>query len=218
MNNALVVLFIILLVLCFYISPFSLLQFNRKIIINDLDVNNTQPHSLHGLNQFKPHHSVNCPDGIDAVWLWVNGSDPTFIEQLNKYGNKGTESRYRDYNTLLYSIRSVYTFAPFIKNYYLVTMNQIPSFINTSSLHYNEYTLHLVDHKDIFPDSSVLPVFNSNAIEAMLHNIKNLSTCFLYFNDDMLLGSPLDPEHFIRDDGKYNVYNNNWESTINRKN
>ena len=38
---------------------------------------------------------------------------------------------YRDYNTLLYSMRSVYHYAPYIKNWYLITYDQIPEFIKS---------------------------------------------------------------------------------------
>ncbi|KAL7718850.1 Glycosyltransferase [Entamoeba marina] len=186
---------------------------SRQVEFVEQNVKNDPPVFFKGgvkYQQIPPYRSETCPDGIDVVWLWVNGSDPMFIEELEKNGKKGIEKKYRDYNTLFYSIRSVYEFAPYIKNYYIVTMNQIPTFINTSSLEFGDYKLRIVDHKEIFPNGQDLPVFNSNAIEASLHNIKNLSTCFLYLNDDMLLGKKLKPEHFVRNDGKFNIYHNAW--------
>ncbi|EDR27418.1 hypothetical protein, conserved [Entamoeba dispar SAW760] len=159
-----------------------------------------------------PIKNKACPNGIDAVWLWVNGSDPVFRKALEENGRKGGAGRYRDYNTLQYSIRSVYNFAPYIKNYYIVTMGQIPDFLNTSSLTFKDYKLRIVDHKEIFPNNKDLPVFNSNALEVSIHNIKNLSSCFLYLNDDMLLGKKLKPEHFCRKDGKINIYHNGWNA------
>jgi hypothetical protein len=48
--------------------------------------------------------------------------------------------------------------------------------------------ISIVSHKDIFPDASVLPTFNSHAIESCLHRIEGLSENFLYFNDDVFLG------------------------------
>lgn len=161
----------------------------------------------------KPYKSPLCPDGIDVVWLWVNGSEPAFIKALQENGRKGGLGRYRDYNTLQYSMRSVYEFAPYIKHYHIVTMGQTPSFVNTSSMTYRDYTLRIVDHKEIFPNLSDLPVFNSNALEVSLHNIKNLSKCFLYMNDDMLLGKPLNPEHFINNkEQRFNIYHNSWSA------
>ncbi|KAL7718848.1 Glycosyltransferase [Entamoeba marina] len=195
-------------------SFFCILSSSDVTITKNLNTDPLHDNPLVKTHYTNPFRSEACPDGIDVVWLWVNGSDPVFLKELEKNGKKGGEGRYRDYNTLFYSIRSVYEFAPYIKNYYIVTMNQIPTFINTSSLEFGDYKLRIVDHKEIFPKDNNLPVFNSNAIESMLHNIKNLSTCFLYLNDDMLLGKKLKPEHFVRNDGKFNIYRNGWEAPL----
>ncbi|EDR23111.1 hypothetical protein EDI_065980 [Entamoeba dispar SAW760] len=53
-----------------------------------------------------------CNGRIDAVWLWVNGSDPQWLHQYKQYNNGIKPSYYRDYQTLLYSIRSGYMYAP----------------------------------------------------------------------------------------------------------
>eukprot|EP01029_Cantina_marsupialis_P028316 TRINITY_DN775_c0_g8_i1.p1 TRINITY_DN775_c0_g8~~TRINITY_DN775_c0_g8_i1.p1 ORF type:complete len:956 (-),score=249.19 TRINITY_DN775_c0_g8_i1:43-2514(-) len=99
--------------------------------------------------------------------------------------------RFRDNNELIYSIRSIEHFAPWIRNIYLVTNGQIPSWIDL-----DHPRIRLVTHEEIFPDSSVLPVYSSPAIEANLHNIKGLSERFLYFNDDVMLGAEVWPEDF----------------------
>ena len=44
---------------------------------------------------------------------------------------------------------------------------------------------------------SHLPTFSSPAIETHLHQIPNLSEWFLYFNDDVMLGSPVWPQDFM---------------------
>lgn len=140
-----------------------------------------------------------CQDGIDVVLTWVNGSDPLWLEKIKKYYPKfnPNNGRYRDQNSLMYSIRSVYEYAPYIKNYYLVTDNQTPSFLNTSNLEFQDYKFTVIDHKDIFLNKSDLPVFNSNAIEANIHRIKGLKKCFLYLNDDLLLSNYEHPNYFI---------------------
>ena len=98
-------------------------------------------------------------------------------------------------------------------------------------LFYNENTnesdkikIHFVFHKDIFPDKKVLPTFNSDAIETVLGNIKGISECFLYLNDDFFIYSPLKPGFFIKRNGKINLYKintispnfsgNDWDKTI----
>jgi hypothetical protein len=55
----------------------------------------------------------------------------------------------------------------------------------------------VIDHREIFPDPSVLPVFNSHAIEACLHRIPGLAERYLYLNDDFLLGDEVAPDDFF---------------------
>jgi len=47
--------------------------------------------------------------------------------------------------------------------------------------------LRVVDHREIFPDDYLLPVFSSDQIEAYLWRIRDLSERYVYFNDDILL-------------------------------
>lgn len=44
------------------------------------------------------------------------------------------------------------------------------------------------------------------AIETQLHRIPGLSTRFVYFNDDVLLGAETWPEDFVRLDGAQKLY------------
>ena len=61
-----------------------------------------------------------APFPIDAVYTWVNGSDPKFLKDLAKQkgGNAAgdtSQNRYRDWNQLLFSLRSLEQYAPWIK-------------------------------------------------------------------------------------------------------
>jgi len=47
------------------------------------------------------------------------------------------------------------------------------------------------------PIEGALPTFNSNAIEANIHNVPNLAKYVLYLNDDFLVGAPLTMDDFI---------------------
>ena len=60
----------------------------------------------------------------------------------------------------------------------------------------NDYVT-LITHEDIFPNKSHLPTFSSVAIESHLHRIPGLSEDFLYFNDDIILNSPISIYDFI---------------------
>ncbi|ELP90258.1 capsular polysaccharide phosphotransferase lcbA, putative [Entamoeba invadens IP1] len=148
---------------------------------------------------------TECDERIDALWLWVNGTDPTWISKYKKLINSNHDpNKFRDYNTLFYSLRSVKMFAPYIKNYFLVTDNQIPNFLerplNETAyiLKDGEYTLEVVSHQEII-QKEVLPVFSSDNLELHLHNVKNLGECFVYFNDDFILNRPTPLNYFFED-------------------
>lgn len=136
---------------------------------------------------------------IDLVYLWVAGSDPVWRakkaacekDDLLKLPEATGECRFLDNGELRYSLRSVEKFAPWIRRIFIVTDNQIPSWLNTS-----DPRVSVVDHREIMPHE-VLPVFNSNALELYLHRIPDLSEHFLYANDDMFFGAPVTPDFFF---------------------
>ena len=195
----------------------------------------TDHDSISGINSLNLilHHGP-----IDAVYTWVNGSDPVWLKKKNLWSIKtkvqissqssanvstaqpatnssvtsmvGNENfavepdsfnasvstsfssttnssaneseiddsmspnRYRDSNELKYSLRSLIRNAPWIRHIYIVTDNQVPSWLNLES-----GKLTLISHEDIFENKSHLPVFSSPAIEAHIHRIpvsNNLTT------------------------------------------
>lgn len=146
---------------------------------------------------------------IDFVVTWVDGSDPEWIAKKNQYSTQAgsykksmnSQKAYRDWGTFKYWFRGVEKFAPWVNHIYLVTDNQIPTWLSVESS-----KLIVVDHKDFIPNS-YLPTFNSNAIEANIHRIKGLSEHFVIFNDDMYLTSAVKPDDFFSNDGlpKYNT-------------
>ena len=184
-----------------------------------------------------------CNGRIDLLWTYVNSTDPEWIKNFEKFSGIKTKkfsNRYRENGSFLFSMRSVFKNLKFIKDYWIVlaSESQIPSFLNYKKKSNGEYELiyneninesdkikiHFVFHKDIFPDKKVLPTFNSNAIETVLGNIKGISECFLYLNDDFFIYSPLKPGFFIKRNGKINLYKintispnfsgNDWDKTI----
>lgn len=138
---------------------------------------------------------------IDAVYLWVDDSDPVWRKKKNHYSSNSEnmyaavhECRFRDNNELRFSLRSLEKYAPWINNVFLITDDQKPSWVN-------EKEIHIIDHKEIFPDWTALPNFNSNAIELCSHRIKNLSEHYMLFNDDFILGNAVYPDYFFNKDG-----------------
>jgi hypothetical protein len=141
---------------------------------------------------------------IDLVYLWVDGSDKNWMWKKNaaleKDGKNISASsvrttRWANHNELLYSLRSVEKFAPWINHIFIVTDGHRPDWLNT-----NNPKVSIVDHTEIIP-AERLPLFNSNAIEMFIWRIPNLSEHFLYACDDMFFGKPVMPDFFYDKSG-----------------
>ncbi|NIG18553.1 UDP-N-acetylglucosamine-lysosomal-acetylglucosaminephosphotransferase [Pantoea sp. Al-1710] len=136
---------------------------------------------------------------IDLVYTWVNDTDPEWRAKKTIFSNEDAlsdETRFIEYEQLRYSLRSAAYYAKFIRNIFIVTDNQIPYWLDTD----NE-KIKVINHTDIFPNDSALPVFNSVAIESWIHKIPGLSENFIYANDDYFFGSPVTKDHFIHSNG-----------------
>jgi len=144
-----------------------------------------------------------CIPTIDIVYTWVNGSDPRHKQALrdtkrllkgeqaiicnstqkegenNCTKDEETASRFVDNHELMYSLRSIEKFAPWVRHIFLVTNGQVPYWLNLT-----HPKISVVTHEDIFMNKSHLPTFSSPAIEANIHLIPGLSERFIYFNDD----------------------------------
>ena len=139
---------------------------------------------------------------IDLVYLWVDGSDPRWLVKHNACIGKTEErstvnckGRYADNDELKYSLRSVEMYAPWVRKIFIVTDEQVPSWLDTSNPR-----IRVVDHTEIMPEVC-LPCFNATVIEHFLWNIPGLSEHFLFANDDMLINRSLSPSFFFADDG-----------------
>lgn len=146
---------------------------------------------------------------IDFVVTWVDGSDPVWCEKKAKYDGSvntskksmNSEKAYREWGTFKYWFRGVENFAPWVNKVYLVTDNQKPSWLKDTS-----DKLVVVDHTEII-NQDYLPVFSANPIESNIHKIPGLSEHFVFFNDDMYLTGPVQPNDFFSEEGlpKYNT-------------
>ncbi len=160
----------------------------------------------------RPEFTIRLPQDIpfpvDVVYTWVDGSDPVWAERRDRarreadgggeqrHEEAANDARYLSRDELKYSLRSIHQYAPWVRKIYLVTDDQTPAWLNT-----DHPGVQVVSHKEIFSDPQVLPTFNSHAIESQLHHIEGLSEHFLYFNDDVFLGSPLTPQTFFLSNG-----------------
>jgi hypothetical protein len=146
---------------------------------------------------------------VDIVYAWVDGADPVW--QARKAAHEPAagahhatathQSRYIAREELRYSLRSVWMFGGWVRRIHIVTDGQVPSWLDTG-----HPKINLVDHREIFRDPSVLPVFNSHAIESQLHHIAGLADQYLYFNDDLFFGRPVEPELFFTANGLARIF------------
>jgi hypothetical protein len=153
---------------------------------------------------FSGHVATSVRFPIDAVYTWVDGSDPEWMARWRAVRGdhdllsfqSANDSRYLDREELRYSLRSVNLYAPWIRRIFLVTDDQLPYWLNV-----DEPRMTVVSHRELFSAGSRLPTFNSHAIESQLHRIPGLSEHFIYFNDDMFLGRAIGPSTFFHANG-----------------
>jgi hypothetical protein len=147
---------------------------------------------------------------IDVVYTWVDGNDPAWMARksalLETLGRPpvdaaGGAARFASRDELRYSLRSIAMFAPWVRKVWLVTDDQTPGWLDTS-----HPRIEVVSHKEIFGGRGALPTFNSHAIETQLHHIEGLAEHFLYFNDDVFLGRPMQPSLFFGANGVANFF------------
>jgi len=164
----------------------------------------------HHLRDLSDGRDINdCPFEIDVVYTWVDGQDPDWLDsklaaQAEAAGEAIPESssrafldeRFANRDELLFSLRSLELYAPFVRHVYLVTAGQRPAWLAE-----NHPRLTVIDHKDIYTHPDCLPVFNSSSIETQLHRIKGLSEHFLYMNDDFFFGKMCEPSDFFQSNG-----------------
>ncbi len=132
---------------------------------------------------------------IDLVYNYVNGSDEEWVSKRNAFALdcNNSEVRFRDNGELMFSLRSVEKYAPWIRKIYVLIDSRPPDWLNTEN-----DRLVLVYHKDFMPEE-LLPCYNSNVIEYFLDSIPGLSEVFLYANDDMFFGREVPPCFFVAD-------------------
>lgn len=146
---------------------------------------------------------------IDIVYLWVNGNDAqwrsrrqrarqrlTPADQVDMAPYSNVEGRFRDNDELRYSLRALERFFPGHGHVYVVTDRQTPRWFCQHP------RLTVVDHRELIPGRS-LPTFDSGHIESYIHRIPNLAERYIYFNDDVFLGAPLDPKNWFFEGGVF---------------
>lgn len=134
---------------------------------------------------------------IDIVFSWVDGNAIEYqrarqAAQSNAVLGEGDDApaRFRQIDELKYALRSVHTFAPWIRQIYIATDSPAPHWLAEHP------KVRIVRSEEFFADPSVLPTHNSQAVESQLHHIPGISEHFIYSNDDMFFGRLVDPSVF----------------------
>lgn len=139
---------------------------------------------------------------IDAVYTWVNHADKKWqASWVSTFPNdKFDPDRYTSNDELRYSLRSINKYAPWINRIFIVSNCSQPDWMAEHP------KIVWVKHEEIFPSKSMIPTFNSHAIEACLHRIPELSENFIYLNDDFVLNQPCLPLDFFDEIGRSVAY------------
>ncbi|XP_037702598.1 N-acetylglucosamine-1-phosphotransferase subunits alpha/beta isoform X2 [Choloepus didactylus] len=178
-------------------SKIKLLQLYSEASVALLKLNN--PKDFQELNkQTKKNMTI---DGKEltlspAYLLW----DLSAISQ-SKQDEDVSASRFEDNEELRYSLRSIEKHAPWVRNIFIVTNGQIPSWLNLDNPR-----VTIVTHQDVFQNLSHLPTFSSPAIESHIHRIEGLSQKFIYLNDDVMFGKDVWPDDFYSHSKGQKVY------------
>lgn len=148
---------------------------------------------------------------IDAVYTWVDGTDPAWLERKRDRlealtGYELTEAASEDlrfiaHDELRHSLRSLERYAPWIRHIYLVTDGQRPDWLRE-----DHPRITVVDHREISAPGTDLPTYNSQAIEANLHRIDGLAEHFIYLNDDFFFSSTVAPDLFFAANGLASLF------------
>lgn len=124
---------------------------------------------------------------VDIVYLWVTSRDKKWREKYKKYTNIDIDhSRLTDYDEIIFSLKTVDKFIPWINKIYIITDNQKPKLNKVPKKTRDK--IIIIDHKEIIP-KKYLPVFNSEVIQPFIWKIKNLSETLIILDDDMFFGN-----------------------------
>jgi hypothetical protein len=146
---------------------------------------------------------------VDFVIPWVDGDEASYASKKRKYVSVSdnyraadieqsiSDLRFTQSNELRFCLRSIKQHAPWYRKIWLVTDNQIPSFLNLNTLLKDR--IEIVDHKTIFSgNEKYLPTFNTRSIVSLIDKIPDLSQKFIYGNDDFMFGANVAPDFFFK--------------------
>ena len=140
---------------------------------------------------------------VDYVIPFVDSSDSEWVGAYRKYVPadftwSSNATRFRDWDTLRYQLRSISRHLPWVHSIYIVlsvSKGQVPKWLNTE----NEKIQVVWDWE--FIPQEYLPTFNSNVIDLFIPRIEGLAEHYLYACDDYLVLNDLQLSDFFSDNG-----------------
>lgn len=132
---------------------------------------------------------------IDLVCPWVDGSDPAWQAERNRYASAEEQKQtlmWRDWGLMRYWFRGVERALPWIRKVHFVTWGHLPAWLNTE-----HPKLHVVRH-DAYLPKEYLPTFSGGPIALNVHRIEGLAEQFIYANDDYFFIDRLEKEEFFQ--------------------
>jgi hypothetical protein len=148
---------------------------------------------------------------IDFVLPWVDGNDPLWLKEKEKYDNSikkdynNSSMRYRDWGTLRYVLRAIEQNCPWYHKIYIITEGHTPDWLDIE-----HEKIVLVTHSELYFDKTHLPTFSSSSIEMNLANIEGLSDKFVYMNDDTLILKPVEQNRFFKNGLPVDFFSHGW--------
>lgn len=148
---------------------------------------------------------------IDFVLPWVDGNNHEWQQIREKYipkqlNDRDTTSsaRFRDMETLKYTLRAIEQNCPWYNKIYLITKGYAPDWLNTE-----HPKIEIIREDELFIDKSHLPVFNSVSIEMNLVNLSQLSEKFVYMNDDFIIYNRIESSRFFKEGKPVDFFSHN---------
>ncbi|WJL96037.1 stealth family protein [Microbacterium sp. ET2] len=185
-------------------APRPTLLTRRTMAADDVSYTTVERHGRRWrtLSGMYETHATEFSGDVDMVFSWVDGSSSEFqrsrAARMQSYvvgDGDDAPARYRQIDELKYALRSVYMHAPWVRRIFIATDSPAPAWLA------DHPRVTIVRSEEFFADPGVLPTHNSHAVEAQLHRIDGLAEHFLYSNDDMFFGRPVDPELFFSPGG-----------------
>ena len=101
---------------------------------------------------------------VDAVITWVDGNDPvhkakmaSYIENKTSLNSKFVRMRYDQVNEIEYAVKSILKYAKFVRNIFIVTDNQTPSFLKDKEKAKEKFpNVFIIDHKTIIKEMKII--------------------------------------------------------------